>query len=64
MGNLQKPGWIEIPKLMIHRKGGSYITVHALQDIPPQVLPYARVLNAYGRGGRSVLPQSLKNKKF
>jgi hypothetical protein len=64
MGNLQKPGWIEIPKLMIHRKGGSYITVHALQDIPTQVLPYARVLNAYGRGGRSMLPQSLKNKKF
>jgi hypothetical protein len=64
MGNLQKPGWIRIPELMIHRKGGSYITVHALQDIPPQVLPYARVLNAYGRGGRPMLPESLKNKKF
>jgi hypothetical protein len=64
MGNLQRSGWIRIPELMIHRKGTSYLSVHALQDVPPQVLPYTRVLNAYGRGGRLMLPASLKNKKF
>jgi hypothetical protein len=66
MGNLQKSGWGRIPELMIHRKGkgSSYISVHALQDIRPQALPYARVLNAYGRGGRCMLPATLSNKKF
>jgi hypothetical protein len=64
MGNLQKSGWVRIPELMIHRKGTSYLSVHALQEVPPQALPYARVLNAYGRGGRPMLPASLKNKKF
>jgi hypothetical protein len=64
IGNLQKPGWTRIPELMIHRGGGSYITIHGLQDIAAPALPYKRVMNAYGRGGRNMLPHSLRNKKF
>jgi hypothetical protein len=64
MGNLQKEGWVRIPSLMIHRRGRSYISLHSLQDVPPQTLPYAGILNAYGRGGREMLPAFLRNKKF
>jgi hypothetical protein len=64
VGNLQKPGWVRIPEMMIHRKDRSYISIHALQDMPQQQLPYAKVLNAYGRGGRVMLPVRLQRNKF
>jgi hypothetical protein len=66
VGNLQKQGWVRIPELMIHRGGGQYISLHTLQDdpVPNRPYPYLKVLNAYGRNGRVMIPANLKNKKF
>ena len=66
VGNLQKSGWVRIPELMIHRKGGHYISLHSLQDDPvlDRPFPYLKTLNAYGRNGRAMLPANLAKKRF
>jgi hypothetical protein len=66
VGNLQKSGWVRIPELMIHRKGGSYLSLLCLQDDPVlnRPFPYLKTLNAYGRNGRAMLPANLAKKKF
>ena len=65
VNNLQKPGWVRIPELMI-AKGKQYVSMHAFQDdpAPNRPYPYLKVLNAYGRNGRTMIPANLKNKKF
>ena len=65
VGNLAKEGWVRIPELMIHR-GTQYISMHTLQDDPVinRPYPYLKVLNAYGKNGRELIPANLKNKKF
>jgi hypothetical protein len=60
-GNLRKEGWRRIPELMIHRNP-QYISMHALQDLPKKIYPYAKVLHAYSRGGRVMLPAKLHKK--
>ncbi|WP_137044842.1 hypothetical protein [Pseudolabrys sp. FHR47] len=57
-GNLQKEGWRRIPELMIHRNP-QYINLIALEDLPKRVYPYSRIVNAYSRGGRALLPAKL-----
>jgi hypothetical protein len=65
VGNLQKLGWVRIPELMVAR-GNQYISMHVFQDdpIPDRAYPYLKVLNAYGRNGRTMIPVNLKHKKF
>lgn len=65
VNNLQKPGWVRIPELMI-AKGDQYISMHSFQEdpVPDRAYPYLQVLNAYGRNGRRMIPANLKNKKF
>jgi hypothetical protein len=65
VGNLQIDGWGQIPSLMIHRKGPHYINAVSLGRAPVQNrrYPYTRVLRAYGRGGRTMLPANLRSKK-
>jgi hypothetical protein len=63
VGNLQKKGWERIPELMIHQRRGN-LKLIALQDIADYSYPYTKVINAYKRGGRIMLPASLANKKF
>jgi hypothetical protein len=66
IGNLDKTGWRRIPELMIHRNENHYITLHSLQEDPVHYrrFPYIKTLNAFGRGGRIMLPANLRNKKF
>jgi hypothetical protein len=65
VNNLQKPGWVRTPELMI-AKGRHYVSIHAFQDdpVPNRAYPYLKVLNAFGRNGRTMIPAHLKNKKF
>src|SRR5260221_4061801 len=66
VGNLKQQGWGTIPSLMIHRSGPHYIKLLSVQNDPDQnrVYPYAEVLKAFVRGGRSMLPANLKKKKW
>jgi hypothetical protein len=65
IGNLDRAGWARIPELMIHR-GTQYISMHQLQDDPiaNRPYPYLKVLNAYGKKGRELIPANLAHKKF
>jgi hypothetical protein len=50
---------------MIHR-GTQYISMHKLEGDPnpDRPYPYLKVLNAYGKKGRDLIPANLKHKKF
>jgi hypothetical protein len=65
VGNLGKEGWKRIPELMIHR-GTQYISMHSLEDDPVRnrPCPYLKVMNAYRKNGRELIPANLKHKKF
>jgi hypothetical protein len=56
IGNLDKPGWKKIPKLMIHR-GQHYVRMLALMKREPTVAgyPYMSVLRDFSKGGRNML---------
>ena len=48
-GNFQRPGWMSLPQLMIHR-GDHYIRMINLfpeERAPPAGLPYMKVLNTF-----------------
>jgi hypothetical protein len=55
VGNLQRPGWHRIPKIMLHRDR-TYIGLHRLQkDFDENIpLPYVHVLDAFREGGRKL----------
>lgn len=58
IGNLQRPGWIKIRNIMIHRSE-HYI---ALTTLGPEInfagaRPYKHVLDDFTRGGRTMLPE-------
>ncbi len=65
VGNLAEAGWARIPELMIHR-GTHYISMHQLEDDPEKKrpYPYLKVLDAYSKKGRELIPANLKHKKF
>jgi hypothetical protein len=56
IGNLGKPGWKKIPRLMVHR-GQHYIRMLAMMNHePPNVsYPYMSVLRDFSRNGRDML---------
>jgi hypothetical protein len=55
IGNLGFAGWKDIPRLMMHRNR-HYISLLALHDHPaPRKVAYARVVNHFRRGGRTML---------
>jgi hypothetical protein len=57
-GTLQPAGWLNIRRLMIHRKPPQqYIELVALgeTEISTAGLPYARVLREFSKHGRSML---------
>lgn len=65
VGNLQHAGWKDIPSLMIHRKNQALrvITLHERDHSPGYSLPYYPVLEAFIKGGRSMIAPSARRAK-
>ena len=63
-GNFRRAGWIEIPQIMIHRKG-HYIRLITLSKKNYSVdrIPYSNVLDDFRHGGRLLLPEGTFKKK-
>ena len=59
-GNLQKPGWKQIPTLMVHNRP-DYIDFVILgsDPIPEENPPYVEVIKAFRRDGRQMIPKHL-----
>lgn len=60
-GNLQQNGWNRIPELML-AKGRQYISLVNFQDdpVPGRQYPYQPILEAFGKGGRVMVPAHLR----
>lgn len=56
-GTLQPAGWLNIRRLMIHRRPAQYIEIVVLEEvnIPTKGLPYASALGEFSKCGRSML---------
>jgi hypothetical protein len=57
-GSLQREGWRDLPRLMIHRNQ-CYIRFNELFQRPITLPKYIEVLAYFRRGGRDILPPRL-----
>ena len=56
-GNFSREGWMDVRRIMVHRKDQYINIVHLSEEYEPQTrYPYSRMLRDFRHGGRSMVP--------
>lgn len=63
-GNLEKEGWYELPRLMIHLRDRHYIQIIALNTDPTPELPYRSILQHFRKRGKSMIAPRFASEYF